>query len=204
MLLSNAHIDTLKELVNIAMGHAAGSINELVHAHVSLGMPSIRVHLASELRKSYAEKGESRVHAITLCFTGSLSGAASLLLPPASAVKLVALTTHEEDPHILEAEKSGALSEIGNIIINALMGTLSNLLKMHLTYSVPDYQETRPADLITRMAGDAEAAILVARSRFTVEEHVIEGESMLVFELNALETLKLEISRLNAESGVLE
>ena len=39
MLLSTADLDTLKELVNIALGRAAGANTGLVHAPLPLGLP---------------------------------------------------------------------------------------------------------------------------------------------------------------------
>jgi len=41
----------------------------------------------------------------------------------------------------LDSIRSGTLCEVGNILINAVLGTISNELRLNLEYTVPVYQE---------------------------------------------------------------
>ena len=143
--------------------------------------------------------GSDSLSAVHLAFKGTFSGTAQLIFPAATASKLVTAVTDEEImSESLDEIRSGTLCEIGNIVLNGLMGSISNLLKMQLKYSVPTYLEGKIENLtsaIGNMASDTK--ILLARTHFTIKELKIEGDIIVFFETGALDSLFIEIEALN-------
>ena len=195
MNLTPDQIDVLKELINIGVGRAAGVLNEMVHFRVLLQVPFVKILSLSDLRKEMESMGRYRVAAVRLGFKGPFSGTAALVFPPDSASKLVSVLTGEEPgTPDLDSVRAGTLTEVGNIVINGVMGSIGNLLRKRISYSLPDYME----DTIDKMLAGNEAGqdptVLLVRTRFTVHQLHIEGDVLLLFEVGSFDALMSAVS----------
>ena len=189
MYLTDLQRDALKEVINIGVGYAAGSLNELVNTPISLRVPEVYVMDLDSARTRVAAFGWGRVASVHLVFSGALSGTVALVFPYDNAVKLVTLLTGDDgsNPDV-DGIRAATLEETGNIILNGVVGSVSNLVQGQISFSIPYYSEQ--GGLPTRFAGtDAGAHVVLARARFGVDEHEIEGEIFLFFDVGALESL---------------
>lgn len=188
--LTADQIDALQEMVNIGVGRAASALNDMVDSRIILEIPFIKVLNAVDLQQELAKKvNNDCCAAVRLGFTGSFCGTAELVFPTESASTLVAALTGEEPGTAdLDAVKIGTLSEIGNIVINGVMGSISNLLHQHMNYAIPVYLEDTIENLLIK-DNVIEATILLAQARFTIEKLEIIGDIILIFELNSFDTL---------------
>lgn len=190
MALTHDQADILREMVNIGVGRAAGMLNEMTDAYVRLEVPFVKLLTAMDLEKEMISEGIGRLAAVQLGFKGVFSGVANLVFPPESASNLVAVLTGEEAGTAeLDAVKAGTLEELGNIVINGVMGSLSNLLKMHTEYALPSYTEDTIKNLLRSESSRAEAPVLLARTRFQIEQLNVEGDIILIFEVGSLDGL---------------
>ncbi|MFX1255009.1 MAG: chemotaxis protein CheC [Promethearchaeota archaeon] len=201
MDITEEEIDILTELINLGVGQAAGMLNQMIDAHVTMEVPSLIVITTEELPDSLYLSG-SRSHAfVRLAFTGLINGVASLVFPSDSASKLVSLVTTEEISSIeLDSLQSGTLSEIGNILLSAVMGSLANALTKHLNYSIPTYHEDTISGYIQKIAKDKEKAIIVVETRFYIAKQAIKGEIILIFEVQGFQELLAAINILHSQT----
>lgn len=191
MNLTVDQLDTLQELVNIGVGRAASVLNEMIECHIRLQVPFIRVFSPVQMKQELENRlGVSLVSAVRLGFSGSFSGLAQLVFPTDSASKLVALLTNEEvGTPDLDAVKIGTLTEVGNIVINGVMGSMSNLLRQHLNYSLPMYLEDTVEHLLSSKQLESNTTILLAQARFTIEQLQIAGDIILIFKVGSFDAL---------------
>lgn len=190
MLPSSEHIDVLKELMNIGVGRGAHVLNTMLHSHIRLQVPFIKVVSPEELKNELEINNEVHLAAVNLGFNGNLSGNAQLLFTSECASKLVSVLTGDDSNDMdLDSVRAGTLCEIGNIVINAVMGTISNYLKMHLDYAVPSYIEGGLGPLLPKSKSDEPTIILLARTKFDVEALEIEGDMLIFLELGAFDIL---------------
>ncbi len=71
-------------------------------------------------------------------FTGPVAGDALLILDQAGAAILKELLTNEPAlPLSIDASAREVITEVGNILLNACLGTFGNLLKVQVSFSVP-------------------------------------------------------------------
>lgn len=189
-VLTEYQIDALKELINIGVGRAASLLNEMIGSQILLTVPFIEVLTPLSLQQELVKRfRDEQLAIVRLGFTGSLHGTAELLFPTDSASSLVSVLTGEEPGSLdLDAVKIGTLSEVGNIVINGVMGSISNVLKQHMNYSLPIYLEDSIKNLISA-DNPEEAAILLGRANFTIEQLEIIGDIILIFELQTFDTL---------------
>ena len=199
MNLSQDQADTLGELITIGVGRAAGMLNEITEAYVSLEVPVVRAVSVVEFKDEMDREGVDRLSAVQLAFDGPFFGTADLVFPPESATKLVVLLTGE-DPGTLEFEsvKTGTLNELGNIVINGVMGSIANLIKQQIGYSLPNYIEDTIDHLLTLGGADTARPILLARTHFMIEQLKIKGEIILLFDMGSFDALIAAIDSINA------
>jgi chemotaxis protein CheC len=195
-------IDALRELINIGVGRAAKVLSEMVNSRIILQVPFIKLLTPENLRREVGHLGEGHLAAVRLGFQGPFSGTAALVFPPDSASKLVAILTGEEmGTPDLDSVRVGTLSEVGNIVINGVMGSIANVLKLQIDYTLPTYTEDNIENLVMPTDAAPDATAVLAHTRFTVEHLQIEGDIVLIFELGSFSAL---MNAINTDSGSID
>jgi chemotaxis protein CheC len=193
MSLTSLQLDILQELINIGVGRAAGMLNQMVSTHIQLQVPVLLVLTPPELEKLYASRPDTVFSAVQLSFTGEFAGVSALIFPPESASKLVSVMLGREGaPENDEQLRTGTLQEVGNIVLNGVMGSIANILKEPLRYSSPGFVEAG----IARIVGEVSGMILMARTQFSMRDHLIEGEVLILFSLSSFDSLLAAIDSL--------
>ena len=199
MNLTEDQLDALKELVNIGVGQAAGMLNEMIAFRIRLQVPMIKLLSPMELQQELKTRvAQESLAAVQLDFSGSFSGSTQLLFPTESAATLVAVLTGEEpgSPE-LDALKIGTLTELGNIVINGVMGSISNVLTQPLHYEVPVYVEEEIEHLVPMVPEAMPTAMaLLAQARFEIEELQVQGD--IVINLLGVESFESLLSAIYA------
>ncbi len=135
--------DILQEIMNIAFGSATADLAEVIDIFVELSVPDIKVidiaTLPDFIKGTIHTYGDTSI--IDQKFWGDFAGSSLLVFPTGAARELVEMLmdntshTHLEKPMVsLERE---SLIEIGNILIGACIGKISELLDTFATYSPP-------------------------------------------------------------------
>ncbi len=190
--ITSEQLDALQEIVNIGIGRAAAMLNEMVDARIVLEVPTIRLLSADQLQQVMLNRFNSQsISAVRLGFSGSLSGSAQLMFPTDSASVLVAVLTGEDlDSPDLDAVKIGTLSEIGNIVINGVIGSISNILNQRMDYKIPSYYEDIIENLLLSERNTTEDVVFIlAQARFAIEKLEIVGDIILLFEMKTFDNL---------------
>lgn len=138
MDLSSNQQDALKELLNIGFGRAAASLSQLTGHRVVLDVPAVSIHPIEELRRALGTLVIDDVASVHQIFSGPVGGDALLILDHHGAGILKQLLT-DEPPLPLEIDASGreVLTEVGNILLNACLGTFGNILDVQVSFSIP-------------------------------------------------------------------
>ncbi|MBD3558075.1 chemotaxis protein CheC [Planktothrix sp. FACHB-1355] len=196
MNLTTSQIDAIQELLNIGVGRAANVLNEMLDAYIHLQIPYIKIKLPQELqREMQTSFGRGRVAAVRQDFSGSFSGIAELVFPTDSACMLAAILTGEElGTPDLDAVRISTLSEVGNILINSVIGSIGNLINRNLEYELPYYIEDTVENLIHFHNKVAPTTVLLAQTQFTIERFQIRGDIILIFELSSFNLLMSAIA----------
>ena len=99
----------------------------------------------------------------------------------------------------LDSAKTAALTEVGNIILNGVMGSFANILKQRLSFQLPAYSDDA-GDILRMSASDgAEEKIIFAQVHFTIRELEILGDIILLFEVGSFDSLLSHIDNLMDE-----
>jgi len=189
MEICTEHLDALQELINIGMGKAAGVLNEMVNAHVVLQVPELQIIQPGQLSCNMQVGIESSVSAIRLKFDEPFSGSAVLLFSQENAAYLVELLVGGEGESFdLDTLRMGTLQEIGNIVLNTVLGTLGNLLGENLHFLPPEYLEESIETIVCEYEAQ-EHQILYIKTLFHVEQHNLQGEIIFIFQMDTFNRL---------------
>ncbi len=191
MELTADELDALKELINIGVGNAAGMLNEMIQFPIKLEIPDIELLSSRDLQIELKERfGIELLSVVQLAFSGSFSGSAQLLFPTESAVNLVSVLTGEDKASPdLDSLKISTISEVGNMVINGVMGSISNILDQPLDYAVPYYAEEEIEELLLKEQSLDHGTVLLAPAHFSIEELQIQGDIMLFFDVGSFKLL---------------
>ena len=191
--------DSLTELVNIAFGRAAGALSELTGQRVILSVPRVSIHPINQLQVPLGQIIQGEVASVHQIFTGPVAGDAMLLLNLEGALALSELLTDERVPlGRLDASDREVLAEVGNIILNACLGTFGNLLKVHISFSVPRMQVDALEGLLKSLVVDQHELryALVVITNFTLKDSTVGGCLVIVLGVASLEKLLAAVEHL--------
>jgi len=195
--LTDEQLDALKEIVNIGIGKAASILNGMLESHIELEVPSIIMFDPENPGEELSDVSHNDISSVQLSFHGPFSGNAALVFPSENVKKLVtALTGEKPDSEGFAKSTSETLCEVGNILINAVMGSIANLLAAQIDFSTPHYEEGKFTDLIKSKDAKKAMTSLLIRTNFKVQDPEISGNVFLLFELGSVEDLLTVINKL--------
>jgi len=180
MDISHPVLDGLVEMVNIGIGRSAGSLNTLTGHHVTLHIPSIRISSISEL-KNETPHFEEPYTAVNQNYHGAFEGTAILVFPRQSAESLFHLMTGEsaKTPGNEELWRM-TLIEVANIIVNKVMGSLTNIIGKKVEFEIPEYHEDSFNHILSHIRQSENKSVAVVRAVFEVSEKDISGEIVIL------------------------
>jgi chemotaxis protein CheC len=189
--LNDLELDALTELVNIGVSRAAASLGTMVGEQVLLSVPSVLLVSRSRAAELISQSQSELLVAVRQAFDGDVSGRALLIFPEKNSLELVRAVAGEdlslED--ILELEHE-ALAEIGNIILNACMATVANLLQRSLTMSLPEIIRGTGGGLFDLAVSMSDDVVLFVHINFSLKGHQIVGYVAMVMDFASLASLK--------------
>jgi chemotaxis protein CheC len=193
MKLNDEQIDGLTEVVNIGIGRAAAALSDLIDDRIELDVPSITVCGLAELQEHLDASDNLLDTSIIQDFRGSVSGRAVLAFPRTSSLTLGQILAElEAPPDELDLDLSEIIVEVGNIVLNGVLGSISNMLGIRFDYSVPELSLNGAANDLSVEQGSIELAknqtVIMMDAHFRVAESQINGSLILMFQLGDIES----------------
>lgn len=204
--------DALQEYMNIFNGQAASLLSELLNKKIELNITELKLfnvkekETAQQVSNDFPSLFSGNIVSSSIRFGDKFSGNAQLIFPVDTSKELVRLCLDEESYNeaLVHGELTDtdhdALKEVGNIILNSIIGGFGNLLSMPLHFELPEVKVLASfnpaADLITE---EDEQFILIFLNTFTVHETLIEGAVVVVLSMNSISMLLDKINEVLIE-----
>ena len=186
--LTEEQRDILTESINIGFGRAAASLSVLIGHKVLLEVPTINIITVPELAKSmqgtYTQPVSVQQH-----FSGGIQGDVILFMDmEIASIFIDLLSGGDGSPRRLTPSDREALLEVGNILLNAYIGSFGNLMNTQINIAVPELQ----INAINRLFGSiapAEHHVLLVWTKFLLHNGNVAGHVALILDANSLEHL---------------
>ena len=192
MELTATQYDALVELLNIGFGRAAAALSELTGHRVLLEVPQVSVHPISELGGALRPLLSDSVASVHQIFSGPVGGDALLILDYPAAGSLKELLTNEPAlPLPIDASAREVLTEVGNILLNACLGTFGNLLHVQVSFSVPHLNLDTLHHVLQSLLINSEGLryALVVQAGFKLKDAEVTGYMVIVLSVASLDRL---------------
>ncbi len=194
MELTAVQNDALIELLNIGFGRAAASLSQLTGHRVLLEVPQVSVHPIGDLESALERVIKGDVASVHQIFSGPVSGDALLILDYSAAGMLKELLTNEPPlplPLPLDASAREVLTEVGNILLNACLGTFGNLLQVQVSFSVPQLNLETLSGVLRSLLVNREGLryALLVHAGFRLRDAEVTGYLIIVLSVASLDRL---------------
>lgn len=193
-LLSELQLDAVTEIVNIGMGQAADALSTMLGEEILLSVPRLVFYRRAQAIEHLREQVASSLSGVRQRFEGGLAGDALLLFPEDKSLEIVRLLLRDTVPteDLTEFEQE-ALCEIGNIILNAGIGSMGDAFQVSMESSLPSFQAGDIAGIVGAGEADEQGIVMLLRVDFDVRHHEIRGYVLYVLDVDGLDALKANI-----------
>ncbi|MBF0283662.1 MAG: chemotaxis protein CheC [Magnetococcales bacterium] len=204
--LSEFEQDMLRELLNVGIGRAAYSLSRMLDEEIVLSAPFLKVLSRQEATELIQNDSDEPVAAVRQSFDGPFQGSALLIYHENTSLELVRRMLKEEVPlaTLTELEQE-SLMEVGNVILNACLGSIANMLGGELRCDLPEYLKGRCETLLQQPAGRVSPAldgcggsecILLMYVDFSTGGDSLKGYLALLLDMVGMTRLRGEMSHL--------
>ena len=190
--LTSVQQDALVELLNIGFGRAAASLSQLTGHRVLLEVPQVTLQPVEGVGDALERVVHGHVASGHQIFTGPVAGDALLILDESGATMLKELLTNETSlPLSIDASAREVITEIGNILLNACLGTFGNLLKVQVSFSVPHLRIEHVGAILEslKIAQEGIRYALVVHAGFRLRDTQVTGYMVIVLSVASLDRL---------------
>lgn len=136
--MDGMEFDLLREIGNIGAGNATTALATMLNVKIDMQVPKVALLDLKEL-PDILGGAENIIVGILLTLSGNVEGMMMFVMERSAAHSMVNLLMQQVAPceeEFSEIEKS-ALQELGNIITGAYLASMSNMMGMSITSSVP-------------------------------------------------------------------
>ena len=133
----------------MGVSRAAASLRQMLGEQVLLSVPAVHI-VTRETAADWSNAATaSKLVAVQQAFEGPFSGRALLIFPEAQSLELVRTIIGDEQSleDVIDLEQE-ALAETGNVILNACLATIANVLRKTMRMSLADRDPRRRRDAV--------------------------------------------------------
>lgn len=195
--LTELHLDALSEVFNVGAGRAAASLSDIVGEEVRLSVPSVEIRKSSEIDVSSMGLQSERFGAVHQTFSGSFEAEAILLFTEEHALEIVRdmMGSQISLEDLAEFEQE-AMCELGNIILNACLSAMADMLNMPLNCSLPNYSVATTEEIFRRVSDDLDQPyVLLLHIDLAIERRHSEGHLIFLLSSTSLKGLIIQLER---------
>ncbi len=200
--------DALKEMFNISVGKAASMLSEIIHKEILLNVPNIEILNSKdkkfEIYNHLPKVLNGTLMVSSISFEEQLNGRANLIFPAKKMKTFINLCLNkDEKDKCLDMDFTDidfdVIKEIGNIILNAIIGEIGNFLNISLNYTLPEVKVFNKIDFQKDIENKDYIYTLMLYITFNIDDVEIEGAVIIDLTLKSLHTLIQKIKKIEDE-----
>lgn len=204
--LSDLQQDALAEIFNIGVGRAASSLSLVVGDQIELTAPAIALCPLDRVQESLEGLEFRQFSMVSQRFSGDFDSQAILIFPEANALEIVRLMAGAVELSIEELSEleQEAMCEVGNIILNACMSAVADMLEISFDGTLPvhSFGDTCTAFLDTLEEQSSDSLVLFLQVEMRISQHRIQGHIVFLLSVTSLAALLACLDAYLARSGL--
>ena len=197
--LSKLEVDATIELLNHGVGRAADSLSKMVGEEILLTVPEFELVTYSQFESQINQFPSQDIQTLVQPFAGEFDGIGLWISSREASDKLSEqiLSKTKIDPK-MKGIKDDLFKEVGNILLNACVGQLAELIESPLNCGVPELKRSRTSDLMPLIMREVDQfsqqqSILMLHVNFSVQSISMVSVVALVLDELAQEDLSQKV-----------
>lgn len=208
MEITEFEYDILNEIFNIGVGKAADLLSQILNKKIILHIPHI---LLIDSPDNFTEEDErlkelmdGTLMVSSITFSEQLKGMANLVFPADKMNSFIGLCTGEP----CSSAKTTAdftdidfdiIREIGNIVLNSIVGEFGNHLELTLDYTLPVVKVyDKQIDFHNDIETSSYKSVLIMSVTFVIDDVEIEGAILIDLTMTSCQKLLHLLRRIEA------
>ncbi|MGZ4968555.1 MAG: chemotaxis protein CheX [Methylobacter sp.] len=195
--LSELHLDALAEIFSIGAGRAALSLSEIVGDEVHISVPYVQVVNSEDISPKILSLNNGRFGAVSQYFSGPFNAEAVLLFTEEQALKIVSdmMGSQMSLEELAEFEHE-AMCELGNIILNACLSAMADILHFTLESTLPNYRVASADEILNRLKENSnQPYVMVLHIDLSIENRHTTGNLVFLLSSTSLASLVTHVDQ---------
>jgi len=181
--------DVLQEMINTGIGKAAVSFSDMMNKEIKLSVPTLLFYTLDELKAYLGSFQNTNYVNVVQSFSGGMSGRGIVSFPLIGGKTIIStLMEYPEstEPNFRSVERE-LIAEVGNVIINAVGSTMSNMAEIETFYQMPEIEFSN--QIIETEKESVGNIYCVGEGKFAVEGFDIEGKIIFIITYSEVEAI---------------
>ncbi|MCK8058269.1 MULTISPECIES: hypothetical protein [unclassified Fusibacter] len=198
-MLNEFEQDVLGEQINLFIGQAASYLSEMINRKIILSIPKVSlIDRSSTSLINLNTQLNGYLLSSSIEFGDALMGKAQLVFEAAKVKKLVAMVMGEafsegDDLNDFLDTDLDVVKEIGNIILNAVIGGFGNIMHTKVTFDIPNMNVFDQKDLQEAVEVNNGSYLLVMDLSFNVAQTDIDGLIICTLSIESVDALTAKL-----------
>jgi chemotaxis protein CheC len=203
--LSELHFNILSEIINIGTERAVQGLSEVIGKSVQPSVPNVELIQLKDSNVLSLRLNAEKFGVVTQEFTGALNADVMLLFSEDNALRIVRnmmMMDSDTDIEVVREVENEAMCELGNIMINASLSAITDMLHIMIESSLPRYTIKSREEIVEQIkSSETQEFVFASNVDFVIEEQPVEGK--LFFLLNSVSlTLSGVVDKIDRYTGV--
>jgi len=175
----------LQDMFVHGMTQAESVLEAMVAQPMQVAVDAVQVLDVPSLQQHVAENYDDNLSWVCMRFTGLVSGSVAMLFPSDSTTVLInTLTKSAMCSYEMDVFRMGTMTEVGNILMNGVMGKLCDTKQGEVSFDLPDYVELPAIDI--PVVKQKSSVVMTANAHFCVSGLYLSSLFMLQIDKESL------------------
>lgn len=201
--LDTVQNDALTEIFNISLGRAAAALGKLVKAEIIMRVPSFQFLSLTAAAEQLNGLGQQHICGVSQRFEGLFAADVILMFPEERSLEIVHMMLDNDLYGLSELSEleQEAMSEIGNIIINACIATIANISGAHFSSTLPIFRRGSSLEILkssnntSNTSNTRDEGVLFVYIDFNITQRQITGYLAFMMSIQSAQGLVQTINR---------
>lgn len=199
--LSALHFNTLGEIIKNGTERAAQGLSDVIGESVQPSVPTVELVKLNDAGISSLRLNSEKFGIITQEFVGAVDAEIMLIFAEENVLHIVRnmMMASDTDIEVIREVENEAMCELGNIMINACLASITDALKISMESTLPRYSVRSGEEIVTHIKTENKEFLLTSHVDFSIKGTPMEGKLFVLLNSSAIDNV---IDEINLCAGV--
>lgn len=195
--LSALHFNTLGDIIKNGTERAAQGLNEVMGESIQSSVPIVEWIKLNEVSVSSLRLNAEKFGIVTQEFGGAMDAEVMLIFAEKNVLNIVRnmmMMDSDTDIALIRDVENDAMCELGNIMINACLASITDRLKISMESTLPNYSVKSGEEIIAHVKAEKKEFVVASHVNLSIKGTPMEGKLFVLLNSSAIDNVSNEIN----------